>query len=76
MSAYTSNVNLLDWIAIVYRYTFKKNQSTRTCWFDPAIRIRRIRMRVRKQRIGGMKPRILTLLHFVVQSWDGTRLVM
>jgi hypothetical protein len=33
------------------RFTFKKNQSTKTCLFEPATRMRRIRRRMKKLRI-------------------------
>jgi hypothetical protein len=63
VSAYTSTVRISGLCAAAVREnTFKKNQSTKTCELDPAIRTSTIKTRVRRQRTGGMKPRILTLL--------------
>jgi len=69
VSAYTSTVRISGLCAAAVRgNTFKKNQSTKTCELDPAIRTSTIKTRVRRHRTGGMKPRILTLLLLGVRA--------
>ena len=59
MSAYTLKVRMAGVIFRCRGNTFKKNQSTRTFLFEPAMRMRRIKMRVIKQKMGAINPRIL-----------------